>query len=365
MLSSFLGFLLVISLVVFVHELGHYFGARLCDVRVTEFSIGFGKSIFGFIDRRGTKWKFSLIPLGGYVKMLGDSNIASTHSGANPNAAYSQEEREGFAGKPPLSRMLIAFLGPAANYLLSIIIFVAFYSVNGKLLISNVIGGVQEDSPAYHYGLRAGDEIVSIDGVPTPVFSKIYAYVSLHPNKEIDIELKRQDQTTHMRIKTDVREVKDSRNKLVGRVGVLGVMSDRPQLRNVNVIEAIYYAIDDAILISKMTLTSLKQMVIGTRSLDELKGAITIADQSGQSLANGFEEFILFVAMISINIGFINLLPIPILDGGHIILCLYEFIAGRKPGERVMRLLNSLGLILVIFMFVISTSNDIKALILR
>ncbi len=365
MFSSLIGFLIVITIIVLIHEMGHYLAAKVCGVRVLEFSIGFGKSIFQFYDKHNTKWKIGFIPLGGYVKMYGDAGLASNADNVLLHAISDVDKSKTFAFQSPLRRMFIAFAGPLSNYLLSFVIFVGFLLVYGKVSINNTIGEIIENTPAYHSGIKSGDKIISIDGSSTPSFDKIYAYVSLRPNQIMELEIERNEIIQKLEIKSSQREIKDSNGKVIGIVGILGISPSDPKHIELNIFDAMYHSVDDIITISKMTFTSLGQILFGTRPLDDLRGIVTIADQSGSSLSSGVQDFLIFIAMISINIGFVNLLPIPLLDGGHIILCLYEIITGRAPNDRVIGLLNSFGIVFIIFMFVISTSNDIKALILR
>lgn len=365
MFSSFLGFVVVISIIVFVHEFGHYLAARICKVRVLEFSIGFGKSIFEFYDKNKTKWKVGYIPLGGYVRMLGDSNAASSRDDNYIKKLSVEEKSETFHLQSPMRRMFIALAGPFANYLLSFCIFFGILFVNGKYKIDNIVSEVIINSPAEISGIKSGDKIASINNSKTPTFDKIYTYVALRPNQLLNFEIERNGVSRFIDIKTTQREIKDSNGKVLGIVGVLGIKPNMPKFYELNIIESAISAFDEIISISLATFTSLSQMITGTRSLDELRGVVTIAEQSGDNISQGFYSFILFVAMISINIGFVNLLPVPFLDGGHVVFCLYEIVTGKAPSERASKILNSLGMIFIIFMFVISTSNDIKALILR
>ena len=363
MLISIFGFLLVVIIIVFIHEFGHYIAAKLCGVRVLEFSIGFGKPLWRFRDSRGVVWKFCILPLGGFVKMAGDQSIYSDHKGEEFNYLTDKEKKECFAFQPPLKKAFIAAAGPVANYLLAACIIFCIYMSYGKYIVSNEIGEVVENSPAMHSGLLKGDKIVAIDDTTIDSFDNIYNLVSLIPNTLIKVEIERKFSRKIINVLTGQKEIRDQDGKILGNVGVLGVISNKTQHIDLNFIEAVSYTMSDIKTISIMTFTTIKQILIGTRSVDELRGAFTIVSESGKSVRNGALNFITFLAMISINIGFVNLLPIPILDGGHIAYTIYELISGKKPNKKIASLLNKAGLIIVIFMFVISTSNDIKALL--
>jgi regulator of sigma E protease len=362
-LSSLIGFLIAISIIVFVHEMGHYLAARSIGVKILEFSIGFGKSLFTFKDKHGTKWKISSIPLGGYVKMFGDTGPSSSKAIKKLSKLPKEIQNQSLAMQAPIKRMYIAFAGPFANYLLSFLIFSSFFFFNGEIFVSNQISNVLENSPAYYAGLKAGDRIISVNNRKTASFEKIYNYISINPNMEIDLEIDRSGSIFKSRLKTEAKEIKDKKGNVLGRVGSIGVYSSEPESRNLDIISSTAKSFDYLVTMSLMTFESITQMITGARPLTELRGTITIADHSGKNLEKGFVQFALFIAMISVNMGFINLMPIPVLDGGHIIFCFYEILVGRPPSARMKAILNGFGMLVIIFMFVISTSNDIKALL--
>lgn len=363
MFSSLIGFFIVITVIVTIHEFGHYLAARSVGVRVTEFSVGFGPAILSFKDRIGTIWKLCFIPLGGYVKMYGDLGIASTQK-INPLKKLPKSvQNQTFSMKSPLQRGYIAAAGPFSNYLLSFLILFYFNFSHGRLMIDNSVSSVQENSPAYLSGIKSGDRIISVNGVSTQTFDKIYNQISLLPNTSVNLTIERNGLNLKKTLMTSSREYKDKKGRVLGKIGVIGVAASTPEIIDVGLLSASYYTIDDLYTISSLTFKALKQIFTGERSVSELRGAITIADISGEKLYSGLESFVLFVAMISINIGFVNLMPIPVLDGGHIMFCVYEMITSRRPSDFVQSVLNKIGLAIIIFMFVISTSNDIKALL--
>lgn len=364
MLNSILGFFIVITIIVTIHELGHYIAARLVGVKITDFSIGFGPSLFSYKDKRGTLWKFAPILLGGYVKMLGDKNIASSNDYEKIQKLPKSLRDQSFTLQTPLNRAFIAFAGPFANYVLAFIIFVTFNFMYGRYHLPNVVDIVVENSPAMNAGLKSGDKIISVNGKSTPTFDKIYNQVSLLPNQEVDVVIERYGIEYEKIVKLSAREERDKRGELLGKVGVLGIRVSKPEIMDLGILKSIYYALDDIYSISAMTIKALAQIVKGTRPMDELRGTITVAEISGEKMNDGIISMLLYIAIISINIGFINLLPIPILDGGHIILCFYEMLFKSRPSKKISYILNLIGITIIIFMFVISTSNDIKAILL-
>ncbi|MDX1924063.1 MAG: M50 family metallopeptidase [Rickettsiaceae bacterium] len=361
MLSSVLGFLIVISIIIFVHELGHYIVARICGVDVEQFSLGFGPAIAGYRDSKGTYWKICVVPLGGYVKMFGDGDLGGFK--ANSKYLNRHERKRSYLYQKPSRRLFIALAGPLANYLLAITIFFGVYSYFGKVVALSVVSEVVANSPAEEAGLREGDVIQLIDSEVIENFQDIHSYVSLRPNTDMILTIKRGDEAPFsVSIKTGEREILDSNNKLIAKAGFIGIKSAIPEIVNLSPIEAAMESVKDVVLITEMTKDGLLQILTGKRSLDELRGTITVAKESGQTIQTGFVNFAIFIAMISINIGFVNLLPIPILDGGHVIICLYEMITGSTPNKIASQILTSIGIMCVLMLFLISTSNDLKAI---
>ncbi|MDX2050683.1 MAG: M50 family metallopeptidase [Rickettsiaceae bacterium] len=362
MIISAIGFLAAIFVIVFAHEFGHYLAAKACLVHVEEFSIGFGREIFSVRDLSGTIWKIGLIPLGGYVKMFGDADIASSSDFARLESMSFSQKKKAFALKTPIQRIFIAVAGPAANFLLALVIFTAFYRLYGALIVSNQISEVDYSSPAYISGIIAGDKIESIDGVKTDNFSKLHSYIALRPNQLLTIKIKRDGEILYVKVRAGAKDIVDSKKRVQTTIGFIGVKSSEPKHMHLSLYESVKASMEDVYSLLSISTAALKQMLLGERSTNEIRGIITMAEQSGESLNSGITSFLLYIAFISVNIGFVNLLPIPLLDGGHIVLCIFEIVTKARPSEYASRLFNKIGIVFVIFMFVISSSNDISAL---
>ncbi|NDB83105.1 MAG: RIP metalloprotease [Alphaproteobacteria bacterium] len=341
--------------------MGHYMAARICGVRVEEFSLGFGMPIFTFKDSSNTLWKICCFPIGGYVKMFGDKDITSA-SGAK--IVFTQQEKaQSFVFQSPIRRFFIALAGPLANYILAFLIFFGIFAYMGKVILTNQVGEVLEDSPAFAAGIRKGDVITSLNDRPVNRFSEIQSYIILRPSQTLKVIFARGGEYIHSSVVTESRELKDERDKPIAKIGFIGISSTEPKLQRLGLLEAAAESIFEIKNITLLSIDTLAQMLTGYRSMKELRGAITVAKGSGDSLNKGYISFMIYIALISINIGFANLLPIPILDGGHIMFCLYEMIFGKAVSSFANMMLIKIGLLVVIFMFVISVSNDINALL--
>ncbi len=362
MLNLIFGFLFVITAIVSIHELGHYIAARMCGVSVEVFSVGMGRPLISYKDSVGTLWQIAAMPIGGYVKMLHDGDISSSSPKVNTEISQEQKRRS-YIFQPPIKRLFIAISGPLANYILAFAIFFVMHLSLGKMIASSKVAQVVQDSPAFEAGIMQGDIISFIDGKKIERFEQIHSYVSLRPAKRMNLGITRGNEFIHITLVTGTKDLLDEEGKLVAKIGVMGIMSESPQFHSVGIIGSAYEAIVDINNIVQMTMTGLIQMITGDRSLNELRGSISIATQSEKSLQQGYLSFAIYVAIISINIGFVNLLPIPVLDGGHIMLCIYEMMAGGPLNAFAEKILIKVGVVFLIFMFVISTWNDIRALL--
>lgn len=361
----FLGsFLAVLTVVVFVHELGHFLVARWCGVKVKTFSLGFGPEIGGFVDKYGTRWRLAWIPLGGYVKFMDDDNAASVPS-AEAIAQMSQEERAGsFHAKPLWQRAAVVAAGPIANFLLAIAIFAVMMTIWGVTTLEPRIGRVVPDTPAAAAGFQADDVIVSIDGREIDDFAELQRTVSLSPGRELVFVVNRGGQRVSLKAQPVMREYND---RIAGKHSrpVIGIESSRnSQLkhRNVGPLTALNLGVYKTWEVITSTLTYLRDIPLGRQNVDQLGGPIRIADVSGQVAKLGPEYLINLIAVISISVGLINLFPIPLLDGGHLMFYAIEAVRGRPLSERSQDFGFKVGFALVMMLMVLAFFNDLPIL---
>ena len=355
------GFLLVLGPLVTIHELGHYLVGRWFGVKADAFSIGFGKELAGWTDKHGTRWKLSAIPLGGYVQFKGDMNPASIPDGQALDA-LSAEDRDGSFHHATLwRRALIVFAGPATNLLVAVAIFAAFNLAYGKFEASNEVGKFSEISAARDAGIKTGDLIVAIDAEPMSSFEDISKRVIMYPGKVLSFTVARDGAERTIPVKLTNSLEKD-RFGNESRVGRLGIYAAGPNIVPVGAGEAVVLAVDQSIALAKMMVTGIGQILTGDRSVRELGGPIKIAKYSGEQLSLGAQAFVGFAALISINLAFINLLPIPALDGGHLAFYAIEAVRGKPVGQRGLEWAYRVGMGLVLVLMLFVTANDIVSL---
>ena len=362
LLTFTLPFLFVLVIVVFVHELGHFLVARWCGVKVKAFSIGFGKEIFGFYDRYGTRWRFAWVPLGGYVKFLDDENSASVPS-RDALARMSPAEREGaFQSKPLAARAAIVAAGPIANFLLAIAIFTVSYTVMGVHVTAPRVDELLPDGVAATSGFQVGDVIVKIDGQPVDTFNDMQRVVSGSADKELSFEVNRGGAPVTLKATPARRELVDRfGNKM--RVGQIGIRRNATQheweFRRYGPIDAFVLGVKETAFIITRTLQFLQELVLGREFTDQLRGPIGIAEISGQVATLGIMPLLNLVALISVSIGLINLFPIPLLDGGHLLFYAIEAVRREPLSERTQEISFRIGLAIVLMLTVFVTSKDI------
>jgi len=366
-----IGFLLVLGPLITVHELGHYLVGRWFGVRAEAFSIGFGKELFGWTDKRGTRWKIAAIPLGGYVQFAGDMNPASVADNEALAKASPEERASSFHCKPLWQRALIVFAGPATNLLVTVAIFASFFAVMGRPNIefpdnSTEVAGFSDTSPARDAGVEVGDRIVAIDGERVEDFSALINKVALYPNRTIELVVERQGDEIAFPITIGGVTEEDAfgNEATIGRIGVY-----RPEdgeitvtYEQIGLLGSIAAAGKHSWGMVEMMVTGIKQILVGDRSLKELGGPIRIAKYSGEQLSLGALPFIEFAALISLNLAFINLLPIPALDGGHLAFYAAEAVRRKPVSPRGMELAYRTGVVAVLMLMVFVTVNDIVSL---
>ena len=362
------GFLLVLGPLITIHEFGHYLVGRLFGVQAEAFSVGFGKELAGFTDRRGTRWKLSALPLGGYVQFKGDMNPASIPD-EEALAAIPEHERAGsFHFKPLWQRALIVFAGPATNVIVALAIFAAFFMIVGKPVAVDsdrqlTVGEVAEGSAAAAAGIVPGDRIVAIDGKPMTDFRDIQDAVMLYPGRTFSLALDRggRDLTIPVTARSEIVEDGFGNESKIGRIGIAPAAVEFDFDRQ-GPIAATGLAVGHSLDIVRMMVTGIGQIVSGERSVRELGGPIKIAKYSGEQFSLGPLAFINFIALISLNLAFINLLPIPALDGGHLAFYAAEAVRRKPVGPRGQELAFRAGIGLVLALMVFVTVNDIFSL---
>lgn len=365
-LSALPPFLLVLTIVVFFHELGHYLVGRWCGIRADVFSVGFGPELIGRTDRHGTRWKLSLIPLGGYVKFRGDENATSLPTGAGA-AALSDEERVGsFPGAALWRRAATVAAGPAANFILAIAIFAVMFSINGRVISDPVVAQVQPGSAAEAAGILAGDRFVAIDGVEVEIFDDVQRYVSVRPEVPITVTLERQGGMVDVTLTPARTEISDAfGNKMeVGRIGVVtNNDSGNFRVREYGPLEAVGEGVAQSWYIVTRTVDYIGNILTGREKADQLGGPIRVAKYSKDMSTLGIGALIQLAAVLSVSIGLLNLMPIPMLDGGHLVFYAIEAVRGRPPGEVAQEWAYRFGLSVVLALMLFATWNDVSMLI--
>ena len=366
MLSYILPFILLILVVVFIHEYGHYYFAKKYGVGVTDFSIGFGKEIFGWNDKSGTRWKICWIPLGGYVKFFGDRNVFSEADQENILKRYSEEDQKKlFVIKPLYQRVLIVFGGPLANFLLAFVIFFSIYTFIGKDFTPAVINEVQKDSPAMIGGLKQDDIILEIDGNKVKSIMDVSKYITMSTSDFIDFKIKRSYDELIINVKPNIVMSEDGLgNQMKKRmVGIkLGAYNNEINHIKLGPAQAIYHAVHEVYYVTISSLKYLGAMIIGKADSSQLGGPIRIAKISGQVAEFGILAFVSMMAYISISLGLVNLFPIPMLDGGHLMFYAFEKILGRPLSQKTQESFFRIGLFLLLSLMFFTTFNDLKDL---
>jgi regulator of sigma E protease len=356
-LGYIIPFLVVLTVLVFFHELGHYLVARRNGVRVEVFSIGFGPELFGWNDRAGTRWKVSAIPLGGYVKMFGDADPASM-PGEHIAHMTAAEQAVSFHHKRLGQRAAVVAAGPIANFLLAIVLLTVIIAVRGQQISPAEVGTVLPNSAAEAAGLAPGDVISAIDGQPIDRFEAIQRVIELNTGTPIEIVVKRGGQEVTLHATPRVVNEQD-RFGFTHQVTRLGIGRKGVEYVKRSPATAVWYAAEETWNITTGTLKAVWQMLIGLRSTNELSGPFGIIQLSGAVAQDGVLPLLGFAAVLSINLGLINLFPIPVLDGGHLLFYAAEAIRGRPLGQRAQEYGFRLGLALVVTLMVVATWNDL------
>lgn len=351
------GFLVVLTVLVFVHELGHYLVARGNGVRIEVFSIGFGPELFGWWDRAGTRWKFSAIPLGGYVKMFGDADASSGLPMARLGQLTAAEREVSFYCKPLGQRAAIVAGGPIANFAFAIVVLALLFMTYGQPFTPAEVGQVLPGSAAEAGGIRPGDAILSIDGRAIERFEDVQQVVRLNPDVPMTMVVRRAGELASLHVTPSRVEESDRLSR--HQIGQLGIRGGGARYIQRNPASAAVRAVGETWNLSATTLEAMWQMVIGKRATDELGGPLRIAQLSGEVARGGIVPLLWFMAVLSVNLGLINLFPVPVLDGGHLLFYAAEAIRGKPLGQRAQEYGFRLGLALVLTLMVFATWNDL------
>jgi regulator of sigma E protease len=353
---SILFFMVVIGPLVVIHELGHYLVARWCGVKSDVFSIGFGKELIGWTDKRGTRWKLAAIPMGGYVRFAGDENAASS-----PGEAWKElpEERRvhAYLAQPVWKRILISAAGPVANLLLAALIYMAMFGALGEYRLPPIAASIVPNSAAADAGIKAGDRILAIDGREMAGFDDLYDYIAIRAGQLMTFKIERAGKELQIVAAPREQELV-SRFGTKAKRGLMGIGPGKPEHVDVGLLELPGKGISQVVRVVRNMAEGLGQIIMGYHSVKELGGPIMIAKLSGEMAAMGGVALLSFVALISINLGFINLLPVPMLDGGHLLFYTIEAIRRKPVSLATQEWAYRAGFLLVMGLMVFVTIND-------
>lgn len=362
-------FIVLLGVLVFVHEFGHFIIARISGVSVSAFSIGFGKTLWSKKDKHGTTWQIAAIPLGGYCQFLGDADASSSTSEEDLKQKLSPEEQKtAFICQSPWKKLAIVCAGPLANYLFAILLFAGIFYFLGNIVFPPVIGDIIPDSPAERAALQKNDRILSINGHNVSDFSDINVEASMAVDGKVMLEILRGDEIIQVPLELQEIEITadDGSVKRRPMIGIKSISAYEIQRTGYSLSEALSSAVEKTWGITVTTLRGVGQMITGDRSSEEIGGIIRIAEMSGDiTKGSGFVDFLIFAAVISINLGLINFFPIPLLDGGHVVLYIIEIITRRPINEKIKNWLFKLGLVLIGALMIFATWNDIVHLFNR
>ena len=355
-------FIFVLSLVVFIHEMGHFMVARWHGVIVEQFSIGFGREIAGWTDARGTRWKVGWLPLGGYVKFLGDEGVASTPDREAASRIAASLRPHCFQFKPLHARAAIVAAGPVANFLLAIVIFAFMYSVIGQVVTAPRVDEVTHGGAAEAAGFEPDDLVVSIDGNTISSFSEMQRIVSTSPGQTLDFVVERQGIEVSLKVVPQLREMEDPFGN-VQRIGMIGLtrQTQDGDLTTVRYgpVTAVWKGVEETGFIISATLGYIRDIIVGRQDADQLGGPLRIAQVSGQVATLGIVALLNLAAILSVSIGLLNLFPVPMLDGGHLLYYAVEAVRGKPLGERAQEVGFRLGLAVVMTLMIFATWNDL------
>lgn len=355
-------FLLVLTLVVFIHELGHFLVARWCGVAVKAFSIGFGPEIYGFYDKHGTRWRFAWIPLGGYVKFIDDDNPASARASGSEKSMSAEERSGAFHSKSVGVRAAVVVAGPVANFLLAIVLYAGLNAVVGVRVLPAYVDAVVANSPAARAGFMPGDKIVAIGDDKIERFDDLQRIVGSNAGQKLTFTVERGGETLKLNATPNADEQKDALGRTFRR-GLIGIQRsvspDKISTKTVSIPEAIVLGVQETYTNITQALGGIGDIITRKQSAEQMGGPIMMAEVTAKVAELGIDPMLRWIAFISANIGFLNLLPIPILDGGHLMFYAYEAVRGKPAGERLQQMGFQVGLALLMMLMVFVNFNDI------
>ncbi|MFK3692612.1 RIP metalloprotease RseP [Agrobacterium tumefaciens] len=359
-------FILVLSLLVFVHEMGHYLVGRWCGIRSTAFSVGFGPELVGFTDKRGTRWKISAIPLGGYVKFFGDEDAASKPDSSGLSHMSLEERAQTLSGAKLWKRAATVAAGPIANFILAILIFAVLFGIYGRMIADPVVAEVRENSAAAVAGVKAGDRLIAIDGEKVLTFEDVRRYVGIRPGTPITVTVERAgEELTLPMVPTRTETTDQFGNKL--EMGIIGIVTDQTSgnFRHIEYspVQALAEGVRETGHVITGTFNYIGNLVTGRMNADQLGGPVRVAQASGQMATLGISAVIQLAAVLSVSIGLLNLMPVPVLDGGHLVFYAIEAIRGRPLGAGAQEVAFRIGMMMILGLMVFATWNDISSLI--
>ncbi|WP_337184382.1 RIP metalloprotease RseP [Shinella sp.] len=359
-------FLIVLTLIVFVHEMGHYLAGRWSGIGVTAFSVGFGPELIGFTDRHGTRWKLSAIPLGGYVKFLGDDDPASIPDYDAVSALPEDVRKRTFLGAALWKRAVTVAAGPIANFILAIAIFAVMFSIYGRQVADPVVAEVRPGSAAEAAGVRPGDLLVALDGEPVATFDDVRRYVSVRPELRIVVTVRRDGADIDLPMVPERSEITDQFGNKI-ELGLIGIVTNQEtgnfRIVEYGPVEAVGQATLQSWHIVTGTFDYLSNLLTGRMKADQLGGPIRVAQASGQMATLGVAALLQLAAVLSVSIGLLNLMPVPVLDGGHLMFYAVEAVRGRPVGPGAQEIAFRIGMALVLMLMVFATWNDISMLL--
>lgn len=359
-------FVVILSVVVFFHELGHYLVGRWCGVKIDRFSLGFGPELFAWVDKRGTRWRLAALPLGGYVKFHGDADVSSAPDAAALSQMERSERAQTLAGQPVLNRAAIVAAGPIANFLLAIVIFTISFAVYGQYVLTPRVGGVEIGSPADLAGFKTGDMIKSANGSPIDSFDDLHQSIATSTGLTIVFGLERSGQAMTIAAAPTIASVDLGAfgKRRMGRLGIKASMdpADR-RFETCGLPLCIAWAVKDTWSIVDTTSAYVVGLFAGRESVDQVSGPLGVAQVAGEVAKISILALFTLTAVFSVSVGLMNLLPVPMLDGGHLLFYAIEALRGRPLSERTQEIGLRIGIALVAMLVIFSTSHDILRLV--